>query len=176
MVINSNVRSWFGVVCSILETVFLLPRCHILQFLYIFGCIYDSVLIFVLDRRRVRLRSKFVLLQQSAFLWVNAKKISPVIQGSCLLTTKLTVKCNESSRAHVSKVIDHLMLLIEHMKLSLLTLHWWNTNSGDISDQPTMTQEQQSLHWWNLIFWKDESNNNQTICPRRRDVYDLRWR
>ena len=122
MVINSNVRSWFGVVCSILETVFLLPRCHILQFLYIFGCIYGSVLIFVLDRRRVRLRSKFVLLQQPAFLWVNAKKISPVIQvptpGSCLLTTKLTVKCNESSRAHVSKVIDHLMLLIEHMKLS----------------------------------------------------------
>ena len=123
MVINSNVRSWFGVVCSILETVFLLPRCHILQFLYIFGCIYGSVLIFVLDRRRVRLRSKFVPLQQPAFLWVNAKKISPVIQGSCLLTTKLTVKCNESSRAHVSKVIDHLMLLIEHMKLSLLTLH-----------------------------------------------------
>ena len=58
MVINSNVRSWFGVVCSILETVFLLPRCHILQFLYIFGCIYGSVLIFVLDRRRVRLAVK----------------------------------------------------------------------------------------------------------------------
>ena len=74
MVIKSNVRSWFGVVCSILETVFLLPRCHILQFLYIFGCIYGSVLIFDLDRRRIRLRSKFVLLQQPAFLWVNAKR------------------------------------------------------------------------------------------------------
>ena len=74
MVINSNVRSWFRVVCSILETVFLLPRCHILQFLYIFGCIYGSVLISVLDKRQVRLRSKVALLQQPAFLWVNAKK------------------------------------------------------------------------------------------------------
>ena len=74
MVINSNVRSWFGVVYSILETVFLLARCHILHF----GCIYCSVLIFVLDRRRVRLRSKFVLLCQkdiSSHPGPNARKV-----------------------------------------------------------------------------------------------------
>ena len=95
--------------------------------IYIFGCIYGSVLIFVLDRQRIRLRSEFVLLQQPAFLWWMLKRHlqSSRSQRQESVCWRQNWQWNVIiPRAHVSKVIDYLMLLIEHTKLSLLNLHY----------------------------------------------------